>query len=119
MSENRKIRFRGEEIGILSIKKIDRMATRGELDHAADFWSERALEWMPLEGIIFDLQPSNLDDLKSSGITRVEIIGSGMNDCPVCEAIQGRDYPIAEVPMLPHPGCMCVPWSRCTEIAKA
>ncbi len=118
MSDNRKIRFRGEELGTFSINKLYRMAAHGEIDHSAEFWSERALEWMPLAGIIFDLHPSSLDDLKSAGITRVEVIGSGIDDCSVCEAIQGRDYQITEVPMLPPPGCTCVPWCRCTEIAK-
>ncbi len=118
MSDKRNIRFRGEELGEFSIDKLYRMASRGDIDHAAEFWSQQAHDWLPLAGIIFDLNPSSLDDLKSAGITRVEILGSGMDDCPACEAIQGRDYPITEVPTLPPPGCTCAPWCRCTEIAK-
>lgn len=118
MSDKRKIRFQGEELGELSIDRLYRMASRGDIDHTAEFWSEQAQDWRGLAGIIFDLQPPSLDDMRAAGIAKVEILGSGSNDCPFCLALQERDFPIDAVPTLPPQGCTCVPWCRCTEIAK-
>lgn len=118
MSDKRKIRFQGEDLGELSIDRLYRMASRGDIDHTAEFWSEQAQDWRGLAGIIFDLQPSRLDDMRAAGITKVEILGSGSDDCPICTALQGRDFSIDDVPTLPPSGCTCIPWCRCTEIAK-
>jgi hypothetical protein len=118
MSDKRKIRFQGEELGELSIDRLCRMASRGELDHTAEFWSDQSQKWRGLAGILFDLQPSRLDEMRGAGIKMVEILGSGTDDCPECLALHGRDFPIEDAPILPPSGCTCVPWCRCVEIAK-
>jgi hypothetical protein len=117
MSDNRKIRFQGEEMGSHSIRDLYRMATRGEINHTAEFWSEQEQSWRPLAGIIFDFSPPRLDDMRRAGITKVKILGSGSDDCRVCTALQKRVYGIDEVPTLPPADCTCVPWCRCVEIA--
>ena len=53
MSDNRKIRFQGEELGSYSIDQLYRMAMRGDIDHTAEFWSERESSWRPLEHFLF------------------------------------------------------------------
>jgi hypothetical protein len=119
MSDNRKIRFQGKDLGSHSIRALDRMATRGEINHTAEFWSETEQAWCPLAGIIFDFSPPRLDDMRSAGITKVRILGSGSEDCPACAALQEIVYAIEEVPKLPLAACTCVPWCRCVEIAVA
>jgi len=118
MGDKRKIRFQGEELGEFALGKLYRMATRGDIDHTAEFWSEQAQEWRGLVGILFDFEPSKLDSIREAGITKVEILGSGSDDCPACLALQAQDYPIDLVPKLPPPDCTCVPWCRCMEVAK-
>ena len=118
MSDNRKIRFRGEELGVLSIDRLYRMASRREVDHTAEFWSDREQAWRPLTGIIFDLYPPRTDDMKAAGIKKVEVLGGGRGDCPACRAIRGKTYPIDDAPTLPPPDCTCVPWCRSLVIAK-
>jgi len=118
MSDRRKTRFQGKELGLVSIDRLYHMVSRGEVDHTAEFWSERKQEWRGLAGIIFDFQQSRLGDMRAAGITKVEIVGSGSDDCPACTPLQGRDYAIDDVPTLPPRDCTCVPWCRCVEIAK-
>jgi hypothetical protein len=118
MSDKRKIRFQNEELGELSIDRLYRMASRGDIDHTAEFWSDREQAWRPLAGIIFDMSPSNTDSMISAGITKVEVLGSGSGDCPACTALQGKIYPIDSVPTLPPSDCTCVPWCRSILIAK-
>ena len=119
MNDDRQVRVGGEERGTYSVADLYNMAERGEIDHTAQFWSERLNNWRPIAGIIFDLYPSRLDDMKSAGITKVEILGSGSGDeCPACKSLLGRKYPIAEVPDLPPEACACIPWCRCIEVAK-
>ena len=105
-------------MGSHSIRDLYRMATRGEINYTAEFWSEKEQSWQPLAGLIFDFSPSRVDDMRSAGITKVEILGSGSDDdCPICAGLQKRVFGIDEVPVLPPAGCTCVPWCRCIEIA--
>jgi hypothetical protein len=117
MSDSQKIRFGGRELGSFSIDQLYRMALKGEVDHTAEYWSERQQSWCSLAGIICDLYPSRVAEMKKSGIAKIEILGSGEEDCPSCAALQLRIYPIDKVPALPPEGCTCVPWCRCVEIA--
>ena len=118
MSDERKIRFKNQELGILSIDRLYRMAMSGKIDHTAEFWSNTVGAWRPLAGIIFDIEPSRTDEIKSAGITKVEVIGSGVDDCSACKAFEGREYPVDQPPDLPPPNCTCVPWCRSIVIAK-
>ena len=117
MSEERKIRFGGEELGPLTIDRLYRMALRGDVNHTAKFWSDREQAWLPLVGIMFDIEPSRIDDMKSAGITKVQVSGSGSEDCPACKALEGKIYSINDIPTLPPPNCTCVPWCRSMVIA--
>ena len=73
--------------------------------------------WRPLAGIICDLQPPRIPEMKAAGITKVKILCSGGDDCPMCSALVGKTYSIDEVPTVPPDGCTCIPWCRCIEIA--
>jgi hypothetical protein len=117
MSDKRKIRFQGQELGILSLDRLYRMATRGDVDHTAEFWSEREQAWRSLAGIMFDIEPPHTDDMRSAGITTVQITGSGSDDCPACKALEGKVYPIDSIPTLPPSDCTCIPWCRSLAVA--
>ena len=117
MSDTRKIRFQGEDLGTHSVDRLYRMASRGDIDHTAEFWSEGERAWRPLAGIIFDIEPGRTEDMKAAGITKVKILGSGSDDCPACKALEGRVYPIDDIPTLPPAHCTCNPWCRSIAIA--
>ncbi len=118
MSDERRIRVRGEELGAIDLEDLYEMAMSGEIDHTAEFWSLRQKRWCPLAGIIEDLETSvtaskALAQMSEAGITRAKIVGSGTgDDCPACRALAGV-YPIDQVPTPPPADCTCVPWCRC------
>lgn len=60
-----------------------------------------------------------LADLKSVGITRVKILGSGWSeDCEVCRSDWDKLYPIDQCPSLPHEECTCEEnGCRCVAVA--
>ena len=105
--------------GPFTIDQLYCMAKRGKIDHRTLFWSDRCHQWLPLRGLIFDVYPSRLGEMRRAGITRVRVIDSGTGeDCSVCQDLAGRTYPIDAAPTLPAKGCTCVPWCRCIIIAK-
>jgi hypothetical protein len=119
VSEERKIRFEGEELGEFSIRQVMRMAEKGEINHTAEYWSEKWNEWRRLPSFIsdFDDGPDRVVEMKAAGISRAKILGADDSDCPACKALQGRPYAVAETPVLPPGGCTCVPWCRCVVLA--
>jgi hypothetical protein len=119
MSDKRKIRSDGEEIGLLSLDKLYRMVTRGDLDAPREFWSEKKESWLPLSGIMFDLQPSNIPAMRDGGVRKVSILGVDSSDCPACTAIQNKEFSIDEVPEIPPLECLCIPWCRLVVIAAS
>jgi hypothetical protein len=125
MSEKRRVKMNGEDLGEYSIDQLYRMATRKEIDYTAEFLSEKTNAWLPLAGIIDDLDTTvtadhRIQQMKEAGITRVKILGSGTKeDCPVCRSLCKETYPIDNVPMLPPEGCTCIPWCRLIVVAKA
>jgi hypothetical protein len=116
-NDERKIRFQGREIGSYTLDELYRMATSGKIDHTAEFWSKRQRAWCPLAGLTFDFQPPRSASIRSAGVEKGKILGSGSQDCPACSAIAGKVYPIDQVPTLPPTDCTCIPWCRCIEIA--
>jgi hypothetical protein len=118
MSAERRIRFEGEELGEFSVRQVMRMAERGQINHMAEYWSEKGQEWRRLPSFIsdFDDLPDRLPQMKAAGITRVEVLRGDANDCPACKEIQ-RVHSIEQAPVLPPLGCTCVPWCRCTLAA--
>jgi hypothetical protein len=110
--ENRKIRSDGKELGIFSIDQLYRMAMRGDINHTSEFWCERQSAWLPLAGIIIDMYPSRLDQMRDTGFKKVKILGSNSDDCPACLDLQKNAYPIDEAPTLPPKDCTCIPWCR-------
>jgi hypothetical protein len=120
MSEERRIRFEGEELGEFSIRQVMRMAEKKEIDHTAEYWSEKGKEWRRLPSFImdFDDQPDRVEQMKAARVETTEIFGVDASDCPGCKALQGKAYPVEQTPALPPLDCTCVPWCRCIAIAK-
>jgi hypothetical protein len=120
MSEERKIRFEGEDLGSYTIRQVMRMADTGEIDHTAEYWSEKGKEWRRLPSFIsdFDDQPDRLAEIRAVGLTKTRILGTGANDCPACKAIQNRIFAIDDTPTLPPANCTCVPWCRCNVLSQ-
>lgn len=121
MSDDRQVRFKGKELGTFSIDELHRMAIKGEINHTAEFLSVREKRWMPLAGIISDLETSvphavRFREFWDHGIKRVRVLGVDSTDCPACQALQ-KTYSIEEVPLLPPANCTCVPWCRCLPVA--
>jgi hypothetical protein len=118
MLEKRKVRFQGKEFGSVFIDDLYRMASRGQIDRTAEFWSVKDKTWHPLTGILFDFSPfqPRLRGIKSAGLSKVKILGGGLDDCPACKALHGQVYAIEDVPILPPPNCTCVPWCRCVAV---
>lgn len=117
MSDTRKVRYNGKELGPIALKALFRMSTRREIDETAEFWSDEKQQWLPLPGIMFDIEPSRVPAMRAAGIERVSILGSGSDDCPACAALLNKIYQIEAVPELPPIDCSCVPWCRLTVIA--
>lgn len=118
MNDSRWLWLDERQSGHFSVDQLYRMAQRDEIGPHTLFWSERRQQWLPLTGIMFDIEPGEFQQMKECGIFRVEILDSGTGeDCPECHALTGRTYPITSVPELPPEGCTCSPWCRCTIIA--
>jgi hypothetical protein len=119
MGEERKIRFKGEELGTFSIRQVMRMTETGEINHTAEYWSEKGQKWRLLPSFIWDFYdgPDRLSQMQSSGITKTKVLGVDASDCPACMALQKKTYSIEKMPTLPPTDCTCVPWCRCTVIA--
>jgi hypothetical protein len=114
------IRGAGEEWGKLTIQQAYRMLTRGEIAPPIEYYSEALKQWRPIAGIMFELEPSRLDDMRQSGITRVSVLGVGNGeDCLHCTELFLKAYPIDEAPQLPPEKCNCIPWCRCLFIPVA
>ena|SRR5579871_2712895 len=83
------------------------------------FLVQRETAVSPLIGLMFDIEPSRLDEMISAGIETVEILGSGQYDCTACSALAGKVYPIVAPPILPPADCECVPWCRLVVTAES
>jgi len=61
----------------------------------------------------------HLQEIKSAGIQRVRVLGSGsVGDCQVCRSDSEVVYPVAQAPVLPHVGCCCPNGCRCILVAE-
>jgi hypothetical protein len=123
MSDKRQIRFNGEDLGEYTIDALYRDRMRGDIDHTAEFLSVKSNAWLPLAGILDDLDSTvttaeRLQQMKEAGITKVEFLPSGnKGDCPVCRALAKEAYSVDAVPTIPPENCTCTPW--CTLVALA
>jgi hypothetical protein len=116
----RRVRFRGEELGFLTLYDIGALCARGRLDQTAEIWSPRGRTWRRLTELLFDFYPDRLSQMKAAGIVLVEILGSGLDDeCPACAALVGKRFPIDSIPAIPPANCACLPWCKVMEIAIA
>lgn len=103
--------------GPYSVDQLYRVAQREEIGPQTLFWSDSRQVWLPLTGVMFDIEPAGFRQVCKSGITRAMVLDSGTGeDCSACHALTGSTYPIAAVPTLPPAGCTCFPWCRCTII---
>lgn len=118
----RYLKIAGEKVGPYEIKQIYRLWEQGKVDRTTPMWLESRGEW----GMVADVPeemfgyPSEdrLRDIASSGIEFVEILTAGDDrDCPVCMAVRGLKFPVAQALPIPLPCCTCQPWNRCVYIA--
>ena len=116
MSDHREIRFEGRELGVLTIGRIQRMMERGDIDHTAEFWSEKKNLWCPVAGVMFDIDPLRTEEMRQAQVLKVQIVGT-RDDCPACQELAGKSYAIDELPELPPRDCACVPWCRSNVVA--
>jgi len=117
MSDKRKVLSGSQEIGLFSLDRLHRMATRGDLNAPREFWSEKKESWLPLSGIMFDIEPSRISEMRGAGIQKVSVLGVDSSDCPACTALQRNVFSIDAVPELPPAACSCVPWCRLVVVA--
>jgi hypothetical protein len=123
MSDERRIRFAGEELGTFKFDALYRARMRGDFDHTAEFFSERKSQWLPLPGLLEDLETTvtmaeRVRQMKEVGITKVKLLPGGTKgDCAVCRGLAKKVYPIDHLPTVPPEGCTCKPW--CSLVALA
>jgi len=119
----RRIRFNGEEQGPFPVGKLYRMALRGDFDHAAEFFCRKSNQWLPIAGIIRDLETTvtteqRTKQLKAAAVKKVEFLAGDANtDCPSCRAIARKIHSIDNVPRIPPADCHCIPWCRLIVVA--
>jgi GYF domain 2 len=118
MDDSRWIWRYDQRSGPFTVAQLTRLARDGEINHRTLFWSERRAEWLPLRGLLFDLFPGQLVDMRRVGIQRMRVLGSGLDsDCAACKRLADQVYPISKPPVLPPRRCTCNPWCRCTIVA--
>src|SRR5256885_2154238 len=58
--------------------------------------------WIPRVGIRTMKTASRFAEMRSGGVTKVEVIGSGLrSDCKICRAPDGKRHSIDALPVLP------------------
>jgi hypothetical protein len=117
MDETRWIWWFKQLSGPFTVAQLGRLAKDREIDHRTLFWSERLQQWLPLRGLLFDLFPDRVTDMRKAGIQRVRVLGSGTaEECSACKRLADQTYPIEHPPVLPPGRCSCNPWCRCVII---
>jgi len=65
------------------------------------------------------LGAKRLEEMKSAGIKRVKILGSGSSDvCSICKSANDKVYRIDAAPTLPHENCTCENGCCCLLVAN-
>jgi hypothetical protein len=101
-----------EHSGPYSEGTILRMVAKGQADGDTLFWDDAEAQWRPLTHIRDDAHAEDLQEIKREGLRKVEFVaGRTENECPVCQALHGKIFPISEAPRIPPEGCTCDPWS--------
>lgn len=124
MDDKRRIKFNGEELGEFNLQKLMRMRSNEEIDHTTEFFSQRKNEWLPLAGILEDMediQPigEKVEDMRRLGFKKVRFLAGGDDgDCPSCRAIAEIAHAIDAVPTMPPDDCTCNPWCRLCVIVE-
>ena len=116
MRDRREIRLDGRELGAITIGRIQHLMENGELDHTAEFWSDRRNAWCAVAGIMYDIDPLRVEQMRGAGVERVRIVGTP-EDCPACKELAGTCHGIDELTDLPPPDCVCLPWCRLNVVA--
>ena len=102
----------GQAAGPFSEMAIERKVTKGEANGGSLYWHDASQEWRPLRRFRDDAHAEELREIRADGLPRVEFVaGRTEEECPVCQAMHGRRFPISEAPEIPLPGCLCDPWS--------
>ena len=117
MSEKFLIRGAGEEWGRLTIQEAYRTLSSGDVNPPIEYWHEETKKWRPISRIMFDLEPTRLEEMKNAGIRFVRVLGSD-DDCPSCSTFANNRFPIEELPEIPSPQCTCIPWCRLCLVAE-
>jgi hypothetical protein len=114
--DSRLIRFQGVEQGPFSIDKLYRMRKNREIDGSTEFFSKKSNEWLPLAGIIQDLDTTvstetRLRQMKESGFKEVKLLRAGTRgECQSCRELAKGIYSIDSAPVIPPADCKCNPW---------
>ena len=94
-----------------TVRKRDRLVealiasngSKPEFDKAMKYWTQMT-GWFGIEVADEALRRARLMD----GVTHVIWVSEhDSRVCGTCEDLDGRVYPIEEVPVKPHPGCRC------------
>lgn len=118
MSNSLRIKIGSDELGPYPFEKIERLADRGGFADGGSFWSETKQGWMPIAGVLFEIYPPRIADMKCAGIRRVKVLTSGTKrDCKSCRTLAKTTYDIDSVPELPPVDCSCKPWCMLTIVA--
>jgi hypothetical protein len=122
MTDERRIRHHGQDFGFWRICDLYRAMLEGKFDHTVEFLSLRVNHWLPIVGILEDLDrmetAEQVRNWKKKGIKTVQFLpaccGRG---CSQCKAIAGKTYLIDEMPTIPPKGCTCIPWCMLSPCA--
>ena len=102
----------GQAAGPYSDAAILRLVAKGDAGSSTLYFHENCEEWRPLTHLRDDAHTEDLAEIRGHGFTRVEFVaGRTEDECPVCQALHGRCFAIAEAPPIPPPDCTCEPWS--------
>ncbi|MEO8354258.1 MAG: GYF domain-containing protein [Chthoniobacteraceae bacterium] len=113
MSVERYLWLNDEATGPFTEGKIIRLVARGEACGSTLYWHETSEEWRPLTHFLDDQHAQALEEMRQHKCVAVEFVGARtIEECPECQSIHGKHFPINEAPAIPPPGCHCQPWSK-------
>jgi len=104
-----KLRVSAAEMHLWGTNKPSAIGTSTDFDWAIE---SRMILFSALGAI-------QLQEMKSVGIKRVKILGSGSSDvCPICKSVNEKIYRIDAAPILPHENCTCENGCCCLLVAN-
>lgn len=102
----------GVSEGPYTVDEIYTLAVTGQTNLHNLFWSPSKKAWLPLAGLMLDIDPDRLDQFIKDGVKRVQVFGSSSPHCLACSRLANKTFPIETPPELPPKGCDCIPWCQ-------